>query len=778
MKRLTSFIFLFYFLFLSVLHAQTPAIGQWRTHLPYQKVIGVAVAGDIVYATTPYSLFTYNTTDNQLSSFSRVNGLSDVGISKIAYNAKDQILMVAYTDANIDLIDNHGNVENIPDIYNKTMLGVKTINNIYFDGNLAYLSCSFGIVVVDLSKQEIKDTYYIGSNGSALSVLDFTANDTSYFAATQNGIFYARKSTSNLADFHQWHQDLRFPNPDQTFNLVSAFGGKVYANYYSGNWDGDTLYVYDGKTWNHFSPANHGRHLQLNVESNVLLLVNRYSVEAYDSAGNQILHFDKPVSSGFEPLAVSGDVNSSLWIGTSTHGLLESSDQRTNNQFFELNGPGSTNVFALNASGENIWVVPGGYQFNWSKGYIHDGVFSFVDGQWKTFDQTNTPAFDTISDWVCVKVDPANPNIAYVGTWQTGILKFKNNELTTIFSRDNSSLEPWIYNTRLVNISGMDFDSQHDLWVANSGAYHLLSVMESNGQWKSFYLGSRLSGIDVGKLMVDQNDDVWIIKRKNGMLIVYSFNGTPNDPSDDQVKILSSGAGNGNIPGSRVYSMATDKNGEVWVGTDAGVAVFYEPGNIFVSGSNFDAQQILVPRNDGSGLADLLLASETVTAITIDGANRKWIGTKRSGVFLLSPDGLKQIYHFTTANSPLLSDNITGITIDKNGEVFIGTDKGLISFRGTATEGQSTNSDVYAFPNPVRENYTGPIAIKGLVTNASVKITDTYGNLVYETVANGGQAIWDGNNLDHQRVSTGVYLVFITNSDGSQTMVTKILVIH
>ncbi len=778
MKRLLSFVFLFNILILTALHAQVPAIGQWRTHLPYQKVIDVAVAGNIVYAATPYSLFTYNTHDDQLAPFGRVKGLNDVGISKIAYDPQEQLLMVAYTDANIDLIDNKGNVANIPDIYNKAMLGVKTINNIYFDGNLAYLSCSFGIVVVDLSKQEIKDTYYIGDNGSAMKVMDFTANDTSFFAATTKGIFYANRSASNLADFHQWHQDMRFSHPDQTFNLVTAFAGKVYANYYSGSWNGDTLYVFNGKTWNYFEPLNHERHSQLNAESNELLLVNRYSVNAYDANGKNILHIDNPLGSGFEPLAAQGEVNSSIWIGTNARGLLESSNQGANDQFFEPNGPGTTNVFDLNAAGNNVWVVPGGYQSDWSKAYIHDGVFSFVDGQWKTFDPSNTPAFDTISDWVCVKVDPANPEVAYVGTWQTGVLKFENNKLTTIYSRDNSSLEPWVANTSLVNISGMDFDSQHDLWVANSGAYDLLSVLESNGHWKSFNLGSSLSGIDIGKLMVDQNNDVWIIKRNNGMLIVYSFNGTPDDPSDDQVKVLGSGTGNGNLPGSGVYSMATDKNGEVWVGTDAGVAVFYNPANIFTSGSDFDAQQILVPRNDGSGLADLLLASETVTAITVDGANRKWIGTKRSGVFLLSADGLKQIYHFTTANSPLLSDNITGITIDKDGEVFIGTDKGLISFRGTATEGQGTNSDVYAFPNPVRQNYTGPIAIKGLVTDADVKITDSYGNLVYETKASGGQAIWYGNNLDNRRVSTGVYMVFITNSDGSQTQVTKILVIH
>ncbi len=778
MKRLTSIFFLFCFLIVSAIHAQTPAIGHWRTHLPYQKVIDVAIAGDLVYAATPYSLFTYNISDDQLAPFSRVNGLSDVGISKIAYDSKDQILLVAYTDANIDLIDNKGNVFNIPDIYNKAMLGIKTINNIWFDGNLAYLSCSFGIVVVDLSKQEIKDNYYIGSNGSAINVMDFTANDTAFFAATEDGIYYANKSATNLADFHQWHHDLNCPNHDKAFNLVTAFSGKVYANYYSGNYDGDTIYVYNGSSWSRFKSENFERHFQMNADSNTLLVVNRYYVDAFDANGNQVMHLTHPISSGFQPLAVRGDYKSSLWIGTNSLGLLHATSKGTAYEFYRPNGPGTTNVFDMDASGNNVWVVPGGYQLTWAKSYNHDGVFSFVDGQWKTFNNTNTPAFDTISDWVCVKVDPENPNIAYVGTWQSGILKFENNKLSTIYTPENSSLGPWLSNLNEVNVSGMDFDSQHDLWIANTGANNLLSVLENNGNWKSFFLGSNLSGIDVGKLMVDQNNDVWILKRNNGMLIVYNFNGTPDNPDDDQVKVLSSGTGNGNIPGSKVYSMATDKNGEVWVGTDAGVAVFYNPGNIFTSGSNFDAQQILVPRNDGSGLADILLGSATVTAITVDGANRKWIGTKKSGVFLLSADGLKQIYHFTAANSPLLSDNIIGITIDKEGEVFIGTDKGVISFRGTATEGHSTNTHVYAFPNPVRQNYSGPIAIKGLVTNADVKITDTYGNLVYETKANGGQAIWDGNNLDHQRVTTGVYMVFITNSDGSQTLVTKILVVH
>jgi hypothetical protein len=268
------------------------------------------------------------------------------------------------------------------------------------------------------------------------------------------------------------------------------------------------------------------------------------------------------------------------------------------------------------------------------------------------------------------------------------------------------------------------------------------------------------------------------MKRTSGYIIVFNNGNTVDDPTDDQVKVLSAATGNGAIPGSKVYSFATDLDGEVWVGSDKGVCVFYSPDLIFEPGTNFDAQQILVPRNDGSGLADILLETEVVTAIAVDGANRKWIGTNRAGVFYLSADGIEQLAHFTASNSPLLSNNILDIAIDSDGEVFIGTENGIISYKSSSIPPQPTGSPVYAYPNPVRENYTGVIAIKGVPINSTVKITDTYGNLAYQTKSEGAQAIWDGYNFDGKRAATGVYLVFVSNDDGSEKLVTKILVIR
>ena len=283
---------------------------------------------------------------------------------------------------------------------------------------------------------------------------------------------------------------------------------------------------------------------------------------------------------------------------------------------------------------------------------------------------------------------------------------------------------------------------------------------------------------DLGQILVNSLGQKWIQMRYGNLnpysILVFDDNNTPGNPNDDKSIKLNSAVGNGNIPGNIVFAMAEDKKGEIWIGTEKGVAVFYSPENIF-TGSNFDAQRILVQQGS---YVQYLLENETATAIAIDGDNRKWIGTDRGGVFLFSEDGTQEIYHFTAENSPLLSNRITGIAINNDGEVFFGTDNGVISFRSTATPGGDTNENVFAFPNPVKSEYDGYIAIKGLVNQAQVRITDISGTLIYSTRAEGGQAIWNGRNFDGRKAQTGVYLVFASNEDGKEKVVTKILIIN
>jgi ligand-binding sensor domain-containing protein len=259
--------------------------------------------------------------------------------------------------------------------------------------------------------------------------------------------------------------------------------------------------------------------------------------------------------------------------------------------------------------------------------------------------------------------------------------------------------------------------------------------------------------------------------------MVFNDNNTLDNTGDDRLKILTNSPNSGNIPGNAVYSLAVDQDGAVWIGTDKGPAIVYNPERIFEQGANYDVQQILVPRNDGTGQADFLLGSEKILAIAVDGANKKWFGTE-NGAFLMSSDGLEQIFYFNTDNSPLLSNTVNSIAIAADGEVFFGTPNGIISFKGNATPPNIVNTDVFAYPNPVRPEYSGPIAIKGVVRNAIVKITDLSGNLVFQTRSEGGQAIWDGRILNGNHVHPGIYLVFITDDEGVETLATKVMVMR
>ena len=218
-----------------------------------------------------------------------------------------------------------------------------------------------------------------------------------------------------------------------------------------------------------------------------------------------------------------------------------------------------------------------------------------------------------------------------------------------------------------------------------------------------------------------------------------------------------------------------DRNGEIWVGTLQGIEVFYNTDCIFTD-EECDAQEILIEQD---GNFQLLLETETITAIEIDGGNRKWIGTQTSGVYLLSDDGIDQIQRFTEDNSPLISNTIQDISFNfSTGEVFFATDKGIVSFIGTATGFDGEINETSIYPNPVREDYEGVVTIDGLTFRTDVRITDINGNIVHSTTSDGGRALWNGKNENGQRVSTGVYLVFATNRDGSETTVGKIAVVN
>jgi hypothetical protein len=768
-RYLSSIVFLVSFF---QANSQGIAINEWRTHLPFSSCYSVTEGTDKIYCATKYAVFSYDKQDQSIERLTKVNALSDIGVSRIQFNKTLNMLVVAYSNGNIDLLEN-GSVTNISDIKRKAMPGSKIINNILFVGNKAYLSCGFGIVLLDLTKKEIKDTYYIGPTGSHIEVFDMTYDGEKLYAATESGVYEAEINNPFLSNYQSWTKHTEMPNPDGKFNYIVYFKDNLLVNYAGAAFSTDTIYTYNGLQWTYFNKSYSATRCRLNVFGDKLVVVNDGDVEIFDTTFASIQKiYDYSPGIPF-PRDMILDNDNVCWIADQNYGLVK--NWLTWNYLkITPNGPGTTNVTAMSVEGSKLWVAPGGHNDTWNNVYNRDGVFSFYDETWNTYNKSNTPALDTIYDFISIAVDPSNPSKIYAGSWSRGLLQFTDQSLTAIYTQNNSSLQTK-QDSVTVQIGGICFDKDNNMWVANSGVSKAISVRTAAGSWRAFDFNGIVNGNEVGNIIVDEFNQKWAILPRNNGILVFNDNNTISNTSDDKSKKLTTSLGVGNLPSSNIFSIAKDRDGEIWVGTDKGVAVFYTPENVF-SGSGFDSQQILV---DQGGHIQPLLESEIVTAIAVDGANRKWIGTQRAGVFLVSADGTEQLLHFTEEDSPLLSNTINCITIDQiTGEVFFGTGKGIISFKYTSTKGEETFSDVYAYPNPVRENYYGTIAIKGLVTDADVKITDITGTLIYKTIAEGGQAVWNGKNFEGERAHTGVYLVFASNADGTETLVTKILFIN
>ncbi len=752
-------------------------IDQFYDHLPYNRVTNLTPANDKLYAATPYGIFIYHHDDNSVERFSKVEGLSDVEVSWISFSPEHNTLIVTYDNANIDLVKDE-QIINISDIRRANILGNKTIHRIFIKGKFAYLSCGFGIVVVDIEHEEIHDTYRIGPEGSYLNVYDFAYHeaDNRFYAATELGVFSADADSPNLAHFISWEKDEQLPVENETINALISHGDYIVANKHASQYGRDTLYYKPSQdhTWQKLETENRTDVSSFRIFGDHLYINHMFALFIYDkdlNYVNKIYTYDENINPA--PNDVWLDSDSVFWVADNKEGLVKTSGNM-DSYFIQPSGPEHISSFDMATRDGEVWVASGGFQSDWSGSFLGDGLSHYANEEWVTYNDKDIDALDTIPDIVSIAIDPGNENRVYAGSWNKGLIELTDGELTNIYDKTNSSLQGNVAGPKMIQISGLAFDDDQNLWVVNNGADEVLSMKKPNGEWMSYGLGSATSGEQYNNIIIDDYDQKWIVMR-NHRVLVFNHNETLEDQSDDYAKVLTSSAGNGAIPGENtVYSIAKDLDGSVWIGTDEGVGVIYNPEDVF-TGNSFDAVK---PKVEIDGYVEYLLSSEAVTAIAIDGANRKWFGTERGGLFLMSADGTDQIKHFTKSNSPLFSDHITSIAISETGMVFIGTPNGIISYKGSATPGRENNKDIFIYPNPVTSQYSGPIAIRNLVQDANVKITDINGNLVYETFAEGGNAQWNGRNFDGQKVQTGYYMVFVSNDDGTETIVSKILMIR
>ncbi|MGB0887976.1 MAG: two-component regulator propeller domain-containing protein [Vicingaceae bacterium] len=740
--------------------SQNIPIGSWRDHLPYSDAISVTQDANTIYCATNSALFTYNKSDFTLERLNLVNGLSDIGLSKVKFNPHNNKLIITYANGNIDVIDENKNVTNLSFIKKSNVTGSKSINHIKLEGKLAYLSTDFGIVVLDTDKLEIVDTYLFGPLGINMITNAVAFDNTNIYAATNDGVYFANKSSTNLSDYNAWSHINSLGS--KAYRSIVFFSNRLFLHLDSPNWNEDSLLYNDGGIWQQF--ISNGFNIEsLNVSNNTLIVSGRSLLKAYDSSLN--LSKDITTINGWFNTFSRETIMSNdgyFWCADNSHGLVQSKGNYNNN-IIHPSGPSSTDAFNMAFYDDELWVVSGGYG-----SYLPDNRINHktID-DWEVLDKRFIkPNGSPVLDLVSVAIDPTNKNRVYAGSWSSGLLELNNGKLNKIYNSSNSAID----STGSITVTGpLQFDEDNNLWVLNSFTTNILAVKTSNNNWFSYDFSDYATLQDeFHDLIIDQNNYKWIVNSETKGLIVFDDNNTLDNVSDDAyVKIT-------NTPGASIECIVEDQDGEIWLGTDKGVAVIYNTASVF--NENVVAEHIFLQQD---GQTQKLLETEIVTVIKIDGANRKWIGTQNSGVYLMSEDGTEEIEHFTENNSPLFSNTIFDIVIDpKTGEIYFGTEKGILSYRGTATDADTDFDDVFVFPNPVKPDFTGTIGIRGLVKDTDVRITDISGNIVYQTTSFGGQAVWDGKDFNGNKVQTGVYIVFNGSPEGELKAVAKILFIH
>lgn len=748
-------------------------MNQWRIHYSLLNSVGITKTKSKIFMGGINGIVVYDTEDNSIDEITLVNGLSDINISAIGSN--EEVLIVGYSNGNIDVITDN-EYYNVPWLKKAQLSGGKTINNFYFYSDYVYISTDMGILVFDLKKEEIKDTYYPVSNSETIK--DLCVFNDSLYVATSDGIYIAGVNQNYLNDFNNWYKKTNLPPSvvNSSIKCIEPFSSNLFFVKDELFFGADSIFQMNN--------SNQTSYFQgpLDVENiavsdNELVVVSAYSVKSYNQSLTETrLVYQYNFSNRLRTLDAI-KFNGDFWIADKFNGLVKAYDSYNNSQIFN-NTPFDDKCYRVDIQYGKTVVTGGAVTQSLFNNYFRSGIYIFENEKWSAINyltDTTGMSYNTTWDVISVSINPNNTSQVAIGTYSKGGLKIiENGKVTQVYTASNSLLDEQVGNNGAIIISDVKYDNDGNLWIVNPGP-NPLKMLSKDGFWYAFNLGVS-GGLYPYRLMIDSKGNKWV-GFIGGGISVFNENKTFNDLSDDQKVNISTTEGYGNLPSSSVKAIAEDIDGEIWIGTEEGLTVLYSTDKLYNGEyGDVDANQIKLQYGEN---VEHLLGSSSISAIAVDGGNRKWVGTTSSGVFCFSPNGLEEIYRFTAENSPLLSNTILDIKINHlTGEVFITTENGLVSFRADATIGDEEFSNVTVFPNPVRPEFRGNITIQGLAYNSDVKITDVSGNLIYQTKSNGGTVLWDGNRLSGDRVQSGVYLIWTASSSGKGKNVAKVVVIN
>ena len=759
--------------------AQT-AIGTWRDGFTYQSCSAVAVTPQRIYAAAGNALLCYDKQLDATMRLSKVEGLSDVGVATIAWHQPSQQLIVAYDNSNIDLLSADGSkVTNLSDIKRSNISGDKKIYALRCHGQKAYAACGFGIVCLDMARHEIDETYYIGPQGSHLAVYDIAIGESLIVAATANGLYHADAGTRFLNIADNWHRDTTSLLSNTAVSQLAYLAGNYYALVQ--NASDTTLYTSsNGTDW---LPRLSGniRSVSSSQDKYIIVVYNDHVSVCIPSNTSTVPTLD-PLNTIYTADWLNMDAShadmaddGTLWVAHRWAGLASYAPPLGNSvKTYCPQGPATQSIYRLKSWNHRVLATPGGKSPTYANIYYPAQLSICQGGHWSALERN--AALDTLYDLLDAAINPKDTTEILAVSWGQGIIQIRNNQVVNVYNSHNTNgaiqafSEGAFHTTRTGAVA---FDRKGNAWFTNSLTDNAIVVRHTDGSWESYPTRNMVGSTETDKLLCDSiNNYIWFGGAANRLYVL--------SPSDGKMAYVDPNRGS-KLETASIGCFTQDHSGHIWLGTNKGIKVIYDTYHAFQNGGEGEQAPVSCSNILFQGEnTEYLMAYENVTAIAVDGANRKWVGTSTGGLYLLSATGLEQLQHFTATNSPLPSNNILSIAIQpRSGEVFVATDRGLVIYRSTATYANSTVSDnVYAFPNPVRPDYNGLVAIKGFSRNALIHITDAGGHVLWIATAHGGQAVWDLHTTSGEQVQSGIYFVFGTDDDGNNRVATKIMVIR
>lgn len=760
--------------------------GTWNALLSQSEVRDILIDNDeFVWAVSSGGLFSFDANSNEiLSQITPLDGLYQANPVKAVYNENTNTIWLSYSDGVLQSYNlNNDRFQTFTDIQRADRFAVRGINAFQISGNILYIATDFGLVLFDTNRGITLDTYFnIGSLSQGSRIFDFVLDEGVLYLATTNGIAVGNEAELDLNIPSNWtNYDGSNGFQDINIDQIKIINGIPVVRSPNG-----ISYSTDGfETWEVVDiefELDELRLIQSDIQNQRLFIVTETEIITTEFQNDEIIELQRiSTEENFINQIYADSEKNLIYAGTQVNGIGVTTN--SNFEFIKPEGP-YFNLFSEIIFSDGVLIGASSNIPERVQSEIRaTGFYRFVDGIWENYNLDTRPDFAS-RNFRGVYTAASSSDFHFFGSWGRGIAVFnRDSEEIQLYNSQNSPLRGTGNTITYPVISGMDTDRDGNLWLnsrTNTSAplYKYDPVEEV---WEQF---NKLQGIQTQEfyetLFVDSNNQKWIgliDGRMEGRGLVVLR--TDNEGSQEGV-ILRTDAGQGNLPNAKINAVVEDRRGEIWIGTNRGIARFNFPGRV-IDGSNLERQASLLINADPD-VGGFLLRDANITAIAVDGANRKWVGTAGSGVWVIREDGGRYRVDklFTEENSPLISDNIESIAIDnETGIVYIATERGLVSYTSIAKRPVETMDELFIYPNPYSYNReSGNVIIDELGDQTRIRIMSVDGRLIRSMDARGGRVSWDVLDGNGNKVSSGVYLIIATEIDGSQKGVGRLVIIQ